>query len=135
MSLNKEKFKDKFSEDWWMKIESLFGNGTIEEIYKHLKRRKREGKVIAPDSENTFRCFKETPLNNLKVVLIGMSPYHTIRNNKIVADGLLMSCSNHEKEEYLAPSLSNFYDALEEEFYNGLCVPCERPSDVKYLCE
>lgn len=128
--LDKTKFIDYFG-TWWPKIEPLFDNGVMNKIFEFLKSESRSGKTIAPISDNTFRCFKETPLENLKVVMMGMCPYHTIVNGKMVADGLLMSCSNHNN--YLAPSLVQFYNAVEEEFNNGLCLPCIRTGDLSYL--
>ena len=43
-----------------------------------------------------------------------------------------MSCGNHS--HYKAPSLEKLYGAFEEEFEKGLCLPCERPQSLEYLC-
>jgi uracil DNA glycosylase len=50
---------------------------------------------------------------DLKVIMIGMCPYHTAKNGIPVADGLLMGCS---KTGILQPSLDKFYDGLKIEF-------------------
>lgn len=101
-------------------------------IYKHLKHESKRGKQIAPLSQNVFRCFYETPYNDVKVVMIGMCPYHSTKNGEYVADGLLMGCST---TGILQPSLQKFYDGIEKEMYNGLCVTCDRNPDVSFLAK
>jgi uracil-DNA glycosylase len=101
-------------------------------IYKHLKHESKRGKQIAPLSQNVFRCFYETPYDDVKVVMIGMCPYHSTKNGEYVADGLLMGCST---TGILQPSLQKFYDGIEKEMYNGLCVTCDRNPDVSFLAK
>lgn len=47
---------------------------------KHLKAfllgEKRQGKVIYPASKNIFNAFNSTPLDQVKVVILGQDPYH-----------------------------------------------------------
>lgn len=128
--LNKENFKERFG-SWWPKIEPLFDNGVMDEIYRELKTQSKAGIKITPDSDNTFRCFTETPMENLRAVMMGYCPYHTVVEGKLVADGLLMGCSNHQN--YLAPSLQQYYGAIEEEFKEGLCLPCIQQGDLTFL--
>jgi uracil-DNA glycosylase len=101
-------------------------------IYKHLKFEAQRGKKIAPLSANTYRCFLETPLDELKVVMMGMCPYHTLKNGSPVADGLLMGCST---TGVLQPSLQQFYDAIERELYNGLDLTVVKNPDVSFLAK
>lgn len=128
--LNKENFKPKFG-TWYNKIEPLFDNGVMDDIYKVIKEQSKKGIKITPDSDNVFRCFRETPIDKVKVVMMGFCPYHSVVQNKLVADGLLMGCSNHAN--YIAPSLDQYYGAIEEEFKDGLCLPCVRTGDVSFL--
>ncbi len=128
--INKEKFRNKLG-TWFEDIEPLFDNGVMETIFKELKDQSNKGLTIAPDNKRTFRCFLETPKENLRVVMMGYCPYHTVVHNKLVADGLLMGCSNHKN--YLAPSLQQYYGAVEEEFKEGLCLPCIQDGDVTFL--
>jgi uracil-DNA glycosylase len=102
-------------------------------IYKYLKTESQRGKKIAPLSQNVYRCFLETPLDELKVVLMGFCPYHTMKNGSPVADGLLMGCSTTGE---LQPSLKQFYGAIERENYDGLCAYCNKENpDVSYLAK
>lgn len=128
--IQKDKFKPLLG-DWYEKLEPLFDNGEMQKIYSFLKERGDKGHKIFPRPQQTFRAFTETPLSNVKVVMMGMCPYHNVHDNIPVADGLLMGCSNHEK--YISPSLEQYYNAVETEFEEGLCLPCIRTGDVSFL--
>lgn len=125
-----EKFKEHFHESWHDVMRPFIESEKCDEIYAFLKSEGRRGKKIAPLSSDTYRCFKETPLDKMKVVLLGMCPYHTLFDGIPVADGLLMGCSVTGK---LQPSLQQFYDALERDLYNGLNVHISKSPDVSYL--
>jgi uracil-DNA glycosylase len=79
---------------------------------------------------HVWRCFFETPLDDVKVVLVGLCPYHTLKNDAPVADGLLMGCSITEQVQ---PSLDQFYRAMEKEFYDGLNLSIIENPDVSFL--
>lgn len=128
--MNWDKFKDFFHESWHSKMRPFIESEACDNIYKHLKAESKRGKKIAPLSSVTYRCFQETPLNELKVVMIGMCPYHTFSNGQPVADGLLMGCSVTGK---LQPSLEKFYDGVEKDVYNGLALKHVKNPDVAYL--
>jgi uracil-DNA glycosylase len=127
-----ENFKDQFHESWHDKMQPFIESEDCDKIYAHLKERSKKGHLIAPASSNTFRAFKETPLTDLKVVMMGMCPYHTAINNVPVADGLLMGCSVTGK---LQPSLEQFYGGIERELHNGLNLHYIKNPDVSYLAK
>lgn len=128
--MNWELFKDQFHESWHAKMKPFIESEECDNIYKYLKAESKRGKKIAPLSSAVYRCFRETTLDNLKVVMIGMCPYHTFLNGMPVADGLLMGCSITEK---LQPSLDKFYDGVERELYDGLNLAYVKNPDVAYL--
>lgn len=129
--MNWTKFKDCFHESWHLKMQPFIESEACDNIYKFLKSESQRGKKIAPLSQNVYRCFLETPLDELKVVLMGFCPYHTMKNGSPVADGLLMGCSTTGE---LQPSLTQFYNAIEKENYDGLCAYCDKKNpDVGYL--
>jgi len=131
--MNWEKFKDQFHESWHLKMQPFIESEACDNIYKYLKTESQRGKKIAPLSVNVYRCFKETSLDDLKVVLVGMCPYHTLKQGQPVADGLLMGCST---TGVLQPSLEQFYNAIERENYDGLCTYCDKKNpDVSYLAK
>lgn len=127
-----EKFKDQFHESWHAKIRPFIESEECDKIYAFLKSESKRGKKIAPMSSVVFRCFKETSLDNLKVVMMGLCPYHTMINGIYVADGLLMGCSSTGR---LQPSLEKFYEALEKELSNGLNLDYVKTPNVKYLAD
>ena len=128
--LNKDAFVPLFG-TWWTRIEPFWDKGGFEPIYEFLKYEGMRGKFIAPHPSNTFRCFQETSVENIKVVMIGLSPYHTFTYDNIpVADGLLMSCSVTGK---LQPSLEKYYDAVENQLYKGLNLHIIRNPDLTFL--
>lgn len=127
-----DKFKDNFHESWHEKMKPFIESEECDKIYAYLKKESGRGKKIAPLSSNVFRAFKETPLTNLKVVMMGMCPYHTAKNGIPVADGLLMGCSITDQ---LQPSLDKFYRGIEIELYNGLNLNKMVDPDVSYLAK
>jgi uracil-DNA glycosylase len=87
--------------------------------------------MIVPQSDDVWRCFKETPLTDVKVVIVGMCPYHTMnRKGEVVADGLLMGCSH---TNYMQPTLDQFYGGIERELYQGLALDRKKNPDVSFL--
>ena len=128
--MNWEKFKDQFHESWHIKMRPFIESEECDKIYEFLKKESKRGKKIAPLASNVYRAFRETTLDELKVVMMGMCPYHTAKNGEFVADGLLMGCSNTNT---LQPSLEKFYDALEKEIHNGLNLKRIKTPDVVYL--
>lgn len=127
-----ELFKDQFHESWHAKMQPFIESDDCDNIYKYLKSESKRGKKIAPLSSNVYRCFRETSLDDVKVVMIGMCPYHTFVNGEPVADGLLMGCSNTGK---LQPSLQKFYEGLEKELFDGLNLKYQKLADVSYLAK
>lgn len=128
--MNWEKFKDLFHESWHPIMRPYIESEACDNIYAFLKSESKRGKRIAPLSSNVYRCFYETPLDEMKVVLLGLCPYHTQFDGLPVADGLLMGCSVTGK---LQPSLEQFYGALERDLHNGLCLRAKKHADVSYL--
>ena len=127
-----KKFENLFHESWHDKMRPFIESEECDNIYKFLKAESQRGKKIAPLSVNVYRCFLETPLDELKLVILGMCPYHTLKNEMPVADGLALSCS---VTGYLQPSLDQFYNAIEKELYGGMCLDCEKNPDLTYLAK
>jgi len=127
-----EKFKELFHESWHIKMQPFIESKECDDIYEFLKKESKRGKKIAPLSPNVYRCFRETSLDDLKVVMMGMCPYHTFHEGFPVADGLLMGCSVTGR---LQPSLEKFYEGVEDDVYNGLNLHHTKSPDVSYLAK
>ena len=96
-----------------------------QEYFKDLMSRLDEeynNKIIYPEKENLFRAFKETKLDDVKVVILGQDPYH----EECQATGLAFSVPGGLK---LPPSLKNIYQEIENE-YNYLMLS---NGDLTYL--
>jgi uracil-DNA glycosylase len=130
--MNWTKFQELFHESWHIKMRPFIESEECDKIYTYLKDRSKKGHKIAPLSPNVYRCFEITPLDDVKVVMIGMCPYHTFIDGSPVADGLLMGCSVTGK---LQPSLEKFYEGVEKDVYNGLNLHYTKKPDVSYLAK
>lgn len=128
--MNWSKFEDKFHPSWHGHMRKFIESEECDKIYEFLKHESKRGKQIAPLSGDLWRCFKETSYDDLKVVFIGMCPYHTFYKGFPVADGLMMGCSVTGQ---LQPSLEQFYGGIERELYGGLALGMKKPADVSYL--
>ena len=130
--MNWEKFKDLFDESWHPKMKPFIESEDCDKIYEQLKADSKRGKTIAPLSQNVWRCFKETRFQDVKVILIGLCPYHTMADYQPVADGLMMSCSVTKS---LQPSLFQLYQGMEREVYGGFCMDRNRNPDLTFLAK
>lgn len=128
--MNWDNFKDMFHESWHPKMQPFIESEACDKIYEHLKHESKRGKQIAPLSYDVFRCFKETPFNEINVIFIGMCPYHSLSKGLPVADGLMMGCSITQR---MQPSLEQFYDGIMTELYNGFALNRNKNYDVSYL--
>ena len=123
-----DNFKELIHESWWAKLKPWIESEECDKIYKFLKYSSGRGKVICPSSQNVWRAFLLTPYEDVKVILCGMSPYHSLYKGSPIADGLLMSCSVTGK---LQPSLEKFYNGMFTEL--GLDEKTHKSSDLSYL--
>ncbi len=130
--MNWEKFEHLFDESWHYKIKPFIESEACDKIYEQLKADSKRGKKIAPLPENVWRCFKETRFQDVKVILIGMCPYHTMVSGTPVADGLMMSCS---VTGTLQPSLFQLYQGIEKELYGGFAFDRDRNPDLTFLAK
>ncbi|SDI05573.1 uracil-DNA glycosylase [Proteiniclasticum ruminis] len=65
-------------------------------------------KTVFPKKEEIFRAFQMTPVEKVKVVILGQDPYH----GENQAEGLAFSVRKGEK---IPPSLRNIYKELESD--------------------
>jgi uracil-DNA glycosylase len=81
---------------------------------KHLKKflleQKQAGKIIYPESKNIFNAFNSTPLDEVKVVILGQDPYHGPHQ----AHGL---CFSVQPGVPTPPSLQNIYKEIHRDLH------------------
>lgn len=66
----------KIETSWQKALKAEFGKPYFEQIVKHLKTEKSQGKTIYPKGQHIFNAFEKTPIEKVKVVIIGQDPYH-----------------------------------------------------------
>jgi len=121
--LNWDNFELLIDESWHEDLRPFIESKECYNIYQHLKSLPK-GEAI-PKSDLLWRPFKECKKEDLKVVFMGLSPYHTRANNKDIADGLAFS-TNQAK---LPPSLELLYNAMDQD----LDYKCKRNGNLKLL--
>ena len=124
--MNYDKFASKLG-DWGEALRPFIESEACDKIYEKLKYDSQRGKVICPQSKDTWRAFEETPMKELKMIMLLQDPYPRKVGKVFQADGIAMSCS-HLKEPQ--PSLDIFYDAIEDD----LKIKSGRYLDLAWLC-
>ena len=99
--------------DWNERLSPLFQDERYLQIRQFLISEYREHTVY-PDMYDLYNCFKFTPFEKVKVVLLGQDPYH----NEGQAHGL---CFSVQKGIQNPPSLENIFKELQSD------VGCARP--------
>ena len=100
--------------DW----KAVIGDEFKKPYYKQLEKFVEEEyskQVIYPPREEIFNAFNYTPLNKVKILLVGQDPYH----NENQAHGLSFSVMPEQKE--IPPSLRNIYKELHSDI--GCFIP------------
>jgi uracil-DNA glycosylase len=93
--------------DWDSLLAPLFADERYQKIREFLKYEYSHF-VVYPDMYDLFNCFRFTPPQKLKAVLLGQDPYH----NEGQAHGL---CFSVKKGVKLPPSLVNIYKEIESD--------------------
>jgi len=93
------------SGDWAEALDAEFQADYMHSLKQFLADEKAAKKVIYPHSSDWFRAFELTPLNNVKVVILGQDPYHGPNQ----AHGL---CFSVQPGVPVPPSLANIYKEL-----------------------
>ena len=101
------------SNDWLEPMSPEFKKPYYNELYKKVIEEYSAYQVFPPKDE-IFSAFELTPLNDVKVVIIGQDPYHNINQ----AHGLCFSVKHGVD---IPPSLVNIYKELSDDL--GCYVP------------
>ncbi len=101
--------------DWKAYLGEEFSRGYMQELKAYLQLEKSSGKIIFPVSGEIFNAFNSTPLENIKVIILGQDPYH----GEGQAHGLSFSVKENVKPP---PSLQNIFKELNHD------LGCEIPT-------
>ena len=98
----------RIEESWKNALAEEFGKPYFESLVRFLHSEKASGQKIYPPGSQIFRAFELTPLENLKVVILGQDPYHGPGQ----AHGLSFSVSAGVPAP---PSLKNIFKEIESD--------------------
>jgi len=90
---------------WREALAHEFKQPYFDAIKTHLLSEKKKGNVVYPPGPEIFRAFELTPIDKVKVVILGQDPYH----NPGEAMGLCFSVPHGVR---IPPSLRNVYKEL-----------------------
>ena len=96
----------KIEQSWKQALQSEFDKPYFAELVRFLHREKEAGRVIFPPGGQIFRAFELTPLDDVKVVILGQDPYHGYGQ----AMGLSFSVPDNVPAP---PSLKNIFHEIE----------------------
>ena len=99
--------KVEIEESWYSLLKNEFNKDYFNKIRTFI-RSEYQNKIIFPPPKLIFNAFNLTPVNKIKVVIIGQDPYH----GEGQAHGLAFSVLEDIK---IPPSLLNIYKELKED--------------------
>ena len=98
----------RIEQSWKNALAGEFGKPYFESLVRFLRSEKAAGQTIYPPGSQIFRAFDLTPVENLKVVILGQDPYHGPGQ----AHGLSFSVSAGVPAP---PSLKNIFKEIESD--------------------
>ena len=123
MSLNEQQLaklnKVQLDESWKYGLSEFLLSPKMDELKAFLVEEKKADKIIYPPNHLIFNALNTTPLDRVKVVILGQDPYHGPNQ----AHGLSFSV---QKGVALPPSLRNIF----HELHTDLTVPISRHGDL-----
>ena len=96
----------KIGESWKAPLAAEFSSPYMAELKNFLLEQKQEGRRIFPKGAEYFRALDLTPLDEVRVVILGQDPYH----GEGQAHGL---CFSVQPGVRIPPSLVNIYKEME----------------------
>lgn len=102
-----------FSTDWYNNLKDYLNSEEFKQIGWKIASERKKKKIYPEKGEETFlKVFRVTPLEKVKVVIIGQDPYH---DNSF--DGLAFS--NREDKIRPSPSLKRILAEVERDVYDN----------------
>lgn len=102
--------------DWDTFLQNELQHPYMQQTLNAVENRRMEGIAVYPPESHVFNAFNATPLNNIRVVILGQDPYH----GEGQAHGLCFSVMPEVKK--LPPSLKNMYKELATDI-DGFVIP------------
>ncbi|WP_207951975.1 uracil-DNA glycosylase [Pseudomaricurvus alcaniphilus] len=99
---------------WLAELESEFEQPYMRDLKQFLQAQKQSGKTVYPPGSQIFAALDSTPLDRVKVVILGQDPYHGPGQ----AHGLCFSVPSGIR---IPPSLRNVYKEIQRDL--GFAIP------------
>lgn len=93
---------------WKNALGNEFEQPYMQHLRTFLRQEKDAKKIIYPKSADIFKAFEYTPIDKVKVVILGQDPYHGVGQ----AHGL---CFSVLPDIQIPPSLQNIYKELQDD--------------------
>ncbi len=100
--------------DWLPALKEEFSKDYYKKLYNFV-REEYSTHVVYPPAEDIFNALHFTPLEKVKVLILGQDPYHNVNQ----AHGLSFSVLPQQKD--IPPSLQNIYKELHDDL--GCQIP------------
>lgn len=110
---NQHRKKVQIHDSWYELLKEEFDKEYFTELTQFIKDRLANGAVIYPPGKLIFNAFDLTPLNKVKVVILGQDPYHGPNE----AHGL---CFSVQEGIRIPPSLRNIFKELNSDIQAGI---------------
>ncbi|MEH6586471.1 MAG: uracil-DNA glycosylase [Halioglobus sp.] len=101
-------YSEQLEPSWLAQLATEFDQDYMQQLLAFLQTEKQAGKCIFPAASDYFNAFAHTPLDRVKVVILGQDPYH----GEGQAHGLCFSVQPGIK---VPPSLQNIYKEISAE--------------------
>ena len=98
----------RIEDSWKSALAGEFGKPYFASLVRFLHEEKSSGKKIFPPGSQIFKAFELTPVNSVKVVILGQDPYHGLGQ----AHGLSFSVPEGVPAP---PSLKNIFKEIESD--------------------
>lgn len=114
----------RLDESWKYPLADVLLGPGMTALRQFLASELQQGKTIYPPNSQIFRALNDTPLPQVKVVILGQDPYHNVGQ----ANGLSFSVNRGVS---LPPSLRNIYHELSTD----MGMPPVRHGDLTYWAQ
>ena len=104
--------KSMLEESWQQNLGNEFDKPYMQQLREFLRHEKDQKKIIYPKSVNVFQAFSLTPLDQVKVVILGQDPYHDRSY-----DGFAFSNTGKPPNK-ISPSLRNIFAEIRMTVYS-----------------
>lgn len=106
-----EIIKTLVGESWGRRLKSTLNSPEFEALGRFITEERMNGEVY-PKKELVFRAFKETPFDDIKVIVVGQDVYHD-------GSSIGLAFANDNKKIVPSPSLRNILQEVEDDCYEG----------------